>query len=333
MNIYRIIEEYLNMGKKGIIATVIKRIGSAPRDIGAKMFIGEDKKIYGTVGGGRLENDAFEEAIKLMGKDMTRVLHIRMNATDVADDGMLCGGDVDILLEPAEERYMELYRSAGISIDKGKKAFIITRFKDNRLSKTFIGHYNSIIGDPITETESGYLQRYMEERNPQLINDTTVIEPLIRYSPLYIFGAGHVSQYLSKIAKIVEFYTVIIDDRPEFANKERFLDADEIIVDSFEDVLERLQFTGSEYVVIVTRGHQYDVFVLEKVLKKDFRYVGMIGSRRKVKIIMEYLREKGFNEDIIKRVHAPIGLEINAETPQEIAVSIVAELIKERAKG
>ncbi len=332
MNIYRIIEEHLNKGKKGILATVIKRIGSAPRDTGAKMFIDEDRKSYGTVGGGRLENDAFEEAVSIMGKGMTKVLQIRMNATEVADDGMLCGGNVDILLEPVEERYMELYKAASLSIDKGKKAFIITRFKDNIFSKTFIGYDNSIIGDPISDIESEYLQRYSNERNPQLI-DNTVIEPLLRYSPLYIFGAGHVSQYLSRIAKIVDFYTIVIDDRPEFANEERFFHADEILVENFENVFEKLQFTGTEYAVIVTRGHQYDAFVLEEVLKRDFKYVGMIGSKRKVRIIMENLRKKGYSEDVLKRVHAPIGIEINAETPQEIAVSIVAELIQERAIG
>lgn len=331
MNIYKIAEDYLKEGKKGMIATVIRRIGSAPRDTGAKMFIGEDGKVLGTVGGGKLENDAYEEALRLMNKGITKVLQIRMNATEVAQDGMLCGGNVDILLEPVEEKYRDLYAAIGLSLEKGKRAIVITRFKDNRLSKTFVAHDNTIIGEPLTEDESKSIAAYMNERNPVLIHETTVIEPIVKYSTLYIFGAGHVSQYLSIVAKLVNFYTVVIDDRIEFANRERFSDVDEIIVDNFESVFNRLNFTGNEFVVIVTRGHQYDAFVLQEVLKRAFRYVGMIGSKRKVKIILENLKEKGFGEDLLKRVHAPIGLEINAETPQEIAISIVAELIKERA--
>lgn len=199
------------------------------------------------------------------------------------------------------------------------------------MSKTLIGHDNTIIGDPLLEEESKFISKYINERNPFLINETTVVEPLVKFSPLYIFGGGHVSQYLSLVAKLVDFYTVVIDDRPEFANKERFPHADEIMVENFESAFERLSFTGNEFVVIVTRGHQYDAFVLQEVLRHDFKYVGMIGSKRKVKIILENLKQMGFAEELIDRVHAPIGLDINAETPQEIAISIVAELIKERA--
>ena len=331
VNVYKVVEDYLKAGKKGMLATVIRRIGSAHRDTGAKMFVGEDKKIYGTVGGGRLENDAFEEALRLMESGTTKVLHIRMNATEVAQDGMLCGGNVDILLEPVEAKYRELYDAISLYLEKRKKAVVITRFKDNRLSKTLVGYDNTVIGEPLSEEESTSVVNFMNERNPNMINETTVIEPLYKYSPLYIFGGGHVSQYLSIVAKLVDFYTVVIDDRPEFANKERFPDADEILVMDFESVFDRLSFTGNEYVVIVTRGHQYDASVLQEVLRHDFKYVGMIGSKRKVKIILENLRQMGFREELINKVHAPIGLDINAETPQEIAISIVAELIKERA--
>jgi len=333
MNIYRAIEQYTNEGKTGMLATVIRRLGSAPRDTGAKMFIGEDGKTYGTIGGGKLELDAIEESLRLMGKGQTEIFHIRMNATTVADQGMLCGGDVDILLEPVDKRYLELYREVGQCIEKGKRGIVITRFGPTGFSKTFVEPGNIIFGDPIKDEQLNEFQEYFDERNPVLIGDDTVVEPILRYSPLYIFGAGHVSQFISKVAKIVDFYVVVIDDRSEFANRERFPDADEIIVDSFEDVFSKLDFTGKEYAVIVTRGHSFDAYVLEEVLKRDYRYVGMIGSKRKVKIIFDNLRKMGFEEDVIKSVHAPIGIDIDAETPQEIAISIVAELIQERAKG
>ncbi|MCX8110345.1 MAG: XdhC family protein [Syntrophorhabdaceae bacterium] len=332
MNIYRIIEQYIIEGKTGILATVIRRLGSAPRDTGAKMFIGEDGRTYGTIGGGKLELDVFEEALKIMGKGLTRIFHVRMNATTIAEQGMLCGGDVDILLEPVDKRYLELYREAGQCSEKGKRGIVITRFGHAGFLKTFVGPENMTCGDPITDEQLIKVQRYFDQRNPVVIDGDTVVEPLIIYSPLYIFGAGHVSQFISKVAKIVDFYVVVIDDRAEFASKERFPDADEIIVDNFDKVFSKLDFTGKEYAVIVTRGHSYDAFVLQEVLKRDYRYVGMIGSRRKIKIIFDNLKEMGYSEEVIKSVHAPIGIDIDAETPQEIAVSIVAELIQERAK-
>jgi xanthine dehydrogenase accessory factor len=129
---------------------------------------------------------------------------------------------------------------------------------------------------------------------------------------------------------MVGFYVVIIDDREEFANEERFPDADEVLVESFYDVFNHLNFTGSEYVVIVTRGHQFDRDVLIESLKKDTKYVGMIGSRRKVKMVLEHMKEIGLDPEAVDNVYSPIGLSINAETPQEIAVSIVGELVKVR---
>ena len=129
---------------------------------------------------------------------------------------------------------------------------------------------------------------------------------------------------------MVGFYVVIIDDRSEFANSERFPDADEILVESFYDVFNHLKFTGTEFIVIVTRGHQYDRDVLKESLKKETRYVGMIGSKRKVKMVLEHMKEIGLDPEAVDRVYSPIGLSINAETPQEIAVSIVGELVKVR---
>jgi xanthine dehydrogenase accessory factor len=160
-----------------------------------------------------------------------------------------------------------------------------------------------------------------------LINDVFV-DPIRVAFPFYLFGAGHVSQSLAKFAKAVDFHITIIDDRKEFANSERFPDADAIIVSNIHDAFYCLDFTGNEYVVILTRSHEYDAAVLEETLKKSVKYVGMIGSKRKVKIILDSLRQKGIDTALIEKVHAPIGLPIDAETPQEIAISIVAELVK-----
>jgi xanthine dehydrogenase accessory factor len=295
------------------------------------MFVGEDGKIYGTIGGGRLESDAHAEALLIMGKGETKILHVRMDGREVAAEGMLCGGDVDILLEPVSNKYSEVYKGIDDLEKKGRKGLIVTKFGQNAFSKSLVHYDLKLIGDDMPDGEKAYLKDYFLETKP-IVSGGIVIEPLQISSALYIFGAGHVSQYIAKLAELVGFYVIVIDDREEFANRERFPEADEIIVEDFHRIFDRIKFNGTEFVTIVTRGHAYDADVLKETLKRPARYVGMIGSRRKVKIVFDYMRECGFDEKTIERVHAPIGLSIHAETPQEIAVSIVAELIQVRGK-
>lgn len=329
MNIYETIEQYLKEGKSGILATVIYRAGSAPRDVGAKMLVAEDGKCFGTIGGGRLEADTCREAMSIMNTNKPKILNIRMDSDAIAADGMLCGGNVDVLLEPVIQKYAGMYKRVGEMLRDDLPGIVATKFSGGAFSKSLIEENLVVKGDLLQEKEIKELSYYLQEKKPCIVNGM-VIEPLQSQSVLYIFGAGHISQFLAEIAKIVDFHVVIIDDREEFANKERFPGAAEIIVDDFHNVFDRLSFTGKEYAAIVTRGHQYDAHVLEEVLRKKTKYVGMIGSKRKVMIILDHMRKAGFDEEAVAGVHAPIGLNIYAETPQEIAVSIVAELIAVR---
>jgi len=331
MELYEAIETYLKNGHKGIIATVIFRAGSAPRQTGAKMFIGDDKKTFGTIGGGKLEAQAYKEAISIMGKKEAKIICIRMDGKQVEDDSMLCGGNVDILLEPVLDRHMEIFKRIAYLEKKGKKGLVVTRIGDKVYSKTLIEPDLNSIGDKLPLEDAKRLLEYMNKKSPVVL-DGLIVEPIKGLSVLYIFGAGHVSQFLSKVAKMVDFYVVVIDDRLEFANRERFPEADEVIVEEFDKVFDVLKFTGEEFVAIITRGHKYDAFVLMEILKRPTRYIGMIGSKRKVKIVIDHMREKDFSEDVLKKVYAPIGIDIKAETPQEIAISIVAELIKVRGE-
>ncbi len=329
MDIYEIIEQCLKEGRRGILATVIYRAGSAPRDVGAKMLVAEGGQCFGTIGGGRLEADACVEAISIINRNETKILNVRMDSNAIADDGMLCGGNVDILLEPVLQKYAGLYKKIGEMLQSDSRGIVVTKFEGGALSKTLIKEDLTITGDVLPQKEIEELSHCLKEKRPCMA-DGMVVEPLQSLSVLYVFGAGHVSQFLARIAAIVDFHVVIIDDREEFANNERFPDAARIIVDDFHKVFDRLSFTGKEYAVIVTRGHHYDAHVLEEVLKRKTKYTGMIGSRRKVKIVLDHMRKAGFAEEAVAGVHAPIGLSIHAETPQEIAVSIVAELIAVR---
>jgi len=159
-----------------------------------------------------------------------------------------------------------------------------------------------------------------------------LLEPIFSEPTVFIFGAGHVSQQLAPIVKRVDFKVVVIDDREMFANRERFPEVNEVIVSEFEKCFDQLNIDESSYIVIVTRGHLYDGFVLEQAVKTNARYIGMIGSKKKIQTLYQNLMKKGISKETLDRVYAPIGVDINSETPEEIAVSIVAELIKVRGE-
>ena len=159
------------------------------------------------------------------------------------------------------------------------------------------------------------------------------IEPILPTPVLYIFGGGHISFSLVRIGKMLGFRLVVIDDRKEYANSERFSEADKIIADDYPNAFGQISVDRFSYLVIVTREHVHDQTVLEWAITTDAKYIGMIGSRKKIKTIYDNLIAKGVREDILKRVHAPIGLDINAETPEEIAVSIMAEIISAYRSG
>jgi xanthine dehydrogenase accessory factor len=156
------------------------------------------------------------------------------------------------------------------------------------------------------------------------------VEPIIAIPTLYLFGGGHVSLQIARIAKMVGFKIVVIEDRPTFANKERFPMADETRVEDMYTVFERLKIDDQSYIVAVTRGHQHDEPVIEQAIRTEARYIGMIGSKRKISRMWKKLIERGADKARLAQVHAPIGLEIGADTPEEIAVSIVAQLIQSR---
>jgi len=156
------------------------------------------------------------------------------------------------------------------------------------------------------------------------------IEPVIPKSDLYIFGGGHISFFLAQIGKMLDFRVVVIDDRQEYSNPERFPDADKTIANDYSRVFSQIAVNNLSYIVIVTRGHAYDQTVLEWAITTDAYYIGMIGSRKKIRTNYDNLITKEVKEEDLERVHAPIGLNIKAETPEEIAVSIMAEIIEVR---
>jgi xanthine dehydrogenase accessory factor len=332
LNIYAKAEEYLKEGTGGVIATIVRKVGATPRQAGAKIFIGGDGKIFGTIGGGCVEAEVWQESRRIINTERVKLLHFAMNGSAVEDEGMICGGSIDLFLEPILQKHAHIYRAIGDSAAKGDPAVMITTFSSNGFTKSLLLREDAIIGDPLPAGLAHGAGKYLCVTKP-VFGDGLIVEPISRPSRLFIFGAGHISRYISMTAKIAEFNVTVIDDRESFANKERFPEADEIIVEDFQSVFKHLSPQPGDYAVIVTRGHSHDALVLGEVLKNPCRYVGMIGSKRKTRIVFDHLRTAGVLEEALQKVHAPIGINIDAETPQEIAISIVAEMIKAKRGG
>jgi len=329
MNIYSRIVESLEQGTGGVLATVIRKKGPAPREVGTKMFVGRDGNTFGTIGGGRAEAEVRGEAPRIAESGRALVISSFTESQRAGNMDTTCGGDLEILLEPVMQRHLDLHRKVGEFMRDRRRGVMVTKFRDGLLAKTLVAGDWSTLGDALGLTAFQLPQDIFHQKKPLVMEDI-LIEPIRLTYPLYLFGAGHVSQNVARVAKVAEFEVTVVDDREEFAKRDNFPDADLIMVGDFRESFDCLEFTGNEYVVILTRSHELDAAVLEQALGRPARYVGMIGSKRKVEAILDAMRENGFTDGDIERVHAPIGIPIDAETPGEIAVSIVAQLISVR---
>lgn len=331
--------DLLNRGESFVLASIFDSKGSAPRTTGARMIIKKDGSIIGTVGGGKVEALVIEHGAEIHNTKTTVFKEYKLQESDNKGIGMACGGDVSILMEyvDAEDtQNIQLYKAVNSCIKNGEKAFIIRKFLKDGSIINFLYKDGRIIFNA-EDCDKEDIDKYAEavrHRDLLLIkdeNEAVLVEPICNLGRVYIFGAGHVSKSLATVAKKIDFMVTVIDDRAEFARSDRFPNADEIIVpESYEDCFKGINIDKDSYIVIVTRGHLYDLTTLKQALKTEAYYIGMIGSRRKRDTIYEALKKDGFTIDDFNRVHNPIGLEIGAETPEEIAISIAAELIKVR---
>ncbi len=247
-DIYSEISRLIGAGQEAAVATVVAASGSSPREAGAKMLVRPDGSILGTVGGGNIEKEVIQQALAVMRQGKARKIEYRLKPGD--ELGMICGGDMEVF-----------------------------------------------------------------------------IEPIITAPRLYIFGAGHIAVPLAQMAALVGFNITVIDDREGFATAERFPASGKNITGSFASAFGDLVIDQSAFVVIVTHGHKGDEDVLAAALKTPAGYIGMIGSKEKNNAVYSHLLARGYTQQDLERVHAPIGVRIKAQTPAEIAVSILAELI------
>ena len=351
-DIYAKIVDLFEKNRFSVLATIIRLSGSAPRGVGTKFLIMEDNSYVGTIGGGLLESKVLEGAKKVFTTYSPIRLSFFLRGTDVAETDMLCGGDVDVFLEPISpdnlnnlyifKRIMEIHRRGGSGI-------LATVLNDDRwqagdIPKMFVEPDGERLGTllDIKKIENDLIantKQILNNRQPNIIisrddegNELDLfVEPVMSDPVLYVFGGGHVSSQIVPLAGRVGFKVVVVDDRPEFADPVKFPEAMKVYHCPFEGVLDKFTVDESSYLVIVTRGHIHDKTVIAQSLKTGAKYIGMIGSRRKTAIIYNKLLEEGFTQDDLDRVHSPIGIDIGAETPEEISISIVAELIRVRA--
>lgn len=348
MDIIAEIVSALRNRERPVLATIISSSGSTPLPPGALMLMKQHGKIVrGTIGGGLLEASVMKEATQFSVENASSVIRqFELNESD-SEDGMICGGTAEILLEQIEEEELSLFSRLIVLRDEGNDCTLL-RLTDSTKSvvkRTVLeGITNDVIErPPLDGLLKAYdvpadrflqsLQRAHREESVECVpglKGEMIIQPIVGIQPLIIFGGGHIGRSLSKIAPGAGFTVTVVDDRQEYAHPGRFPDDVRTLSKSWSDAFAELQVKPSASIVIVTRGHESDKEVVQYAMRTPARYIGMIGSGKKVIATYARLREEGVPIALLKRVHAPIGLEIGAVTAEEIAVSILAELIQVR---
>jgi xanthine dehydrogenase accessory factor len=377
---YAALDRCLAAGETTAVATIVRRKGSSPREVGAKMLVRPNGDTDGSVGGGCGEAEVWRTALDVMADREARMVVVDLTEEIAMDTDGVCGGVMEIFVEPwtaragdgrEHARPADHVRFAGTTDDRELTRGLLDAVaaKQPALTATVVGRSGGApcaLGAKLlvvagTPRVGGLGWHRLEERVladvPAVIADgrsqvrvyafeadgdngrrasgraSVFFEPALPKPVLLVVGAGHVAVPIAQVGKLLDFEVVVVDDRPSFANAERFPTADRIVVDDFEAALDALPITPSTYVVLVTRGHVHDVRSLRRILDKPAAYIGMIGSRRRVFAVFKLMHEEGVPVETLLRVHAPIGLDIETETPGEIALSVGAEILKARRGG
>ena len=332
-----------------VMATVIRTKGSTPQKPGAKLLVRKDGTGVGTLGGGCVEGDIWYAASQLMrrGGD-AQYREYELNEDLAAEDGLVCGGTMFFLIDPVyrPEQYLDVAKEIDAAYEGGPSVALASLIRSaNGLgsigSKLFIredGSTEGSLGDLRLDRDAVNRARNLMAmgRNDYVITDEGVeyfIEAYTTPPQLVICGGGHVSRALASHAKPLGFRLFITDDREEFANTQRFPEADMVVAKKPEDALKELPINANTFIVVATRGHRFDNVALAAAADTPARYVGLMGSKRKTILIYEDLVRMGLDEERLREIRSPIGLDIHARTPEEIAISIMGEILMFRLGG
>ena len=352
-SVFRAAVEEAKTGDDHVIATVVRTSGSTPQKAGAKLLVRKDGSGVGTLGGGCVEGDIWFAARQLLkrGGD-AEMRDYELNEELAAQDGLVCGGTMYFLIDPVrstdgENSYGEFANEVVEAYEGGAPVAIVNIMVapdgadvsvGNKMLVRENGSTSGSLGDEKLDSASAQQARQLMAlgKNDYVVTDSGVeyyIEAYTTPPTLVVAGGGHVSKALAPVAKSVGFRLFILDDREEFANKDRFPEADIVQVGDYESGLESLPINANSFIVIATRGHRYDDAALASALKTPASYVGLLGSKRKTILIYEALLNRGFSLDDIRRTRSPIGLDIGARTPEEIAISVMGEILMFRLGG
>ena len=319
----------LEAGRGAVLCGIVASRGSTPRGAGAKMLVMGGGGTLGTIGGGAVEYRAARLAAELLAKRESRFESYRLTPGDMADTGMICGGNVRVYFQYFDGENADVPGALAdvlTLLDSPKASWLVTAMEETGWR---MGTYDKERGlrgieVPMERLEPLLGSRGVLDEGPPAL----FAEPLTRAGTVYLFGGGHVARELAHILAMTDFRTVVYDQREQTLTGEFFPEAAALLCGPFPEALARVgPITAEDYAVIMTPGHQGDYEVLVQALGTPAKYIGCIGSRRKVAATRERLLSDGFTEADIRRVYAPIGLPIGGETPAEVAVSVAAQLI------
>lgn len=330
----------LENGEDVVLATVCQSSGSTPRAAGACMVVGAGGLLAGTIGGGIVEAQAIKSCEKLLSGGETWTMgEYDLTNTQAAQAGMICGGKLSACLVriQAFDQAVTLCEQGILALKKGLPVVLVCQLDERA------GRFLLVDGKQATETEPLPMDMAMAVTGlgpditiPHVLEagaGQALVMPMIAPPQAVVAGAGHVAMFTAKVLAMAGFRVVVMDDREDFANADRFPEASEVMVlDDFDHCLKDVVVTSDTSMVILTRGHSHDKTVLQQALKTNAGYVGMIGSKTKRDATYKALLSEGVTQEAIDRVFCPIGLSIGAQTPEEIAVSIAAEVIAQRAE-
>jgi len=354
---YREVKQFLEQDETLAIATIVSTLGSTPREVGAKMVIAASGEILGTVGGGCGEAEVRREAVQVIRSRKPALVRVELMDDIESNSPAVCGGILNVFIDPW---WKDPKSAANIQLvdellqvtEKGIASVVATVIRAENCGETKPGE-KCLIRDGAPRAgnilNSELLQEILRESEVRLRREESrqiplnlpgggkaevFFEVIPAVRKVIIVGAGHLAIPLVKFAKILGFHITVIDDRVMYANRERFPDVEEVLVGDMAETLRGIEITPQTYIVLITRGHQFDEPCLREVIHSPAKYIGMIGSKRRIKAcFIRFRDEEGIPEELLKRVYAPIGLDIKAESPEEIALSIISEMVQVRRNG
>jgi xanthine dehydrogenase accessory factor len=329
----------LSIGERVALATVVATRGSTPQKVGARLLVRGDGGSLGTLGGGAVEAEAVREGALRLGWGEP-VLREYALSTGTDEWGLACGGTMVVFVEPLGENALGWVQPVTDAAEAGEALAIVTLLEGARAGARILIRNDALVGsfgDPVLDGDAAAIGRQVLNRQePELASlaGGQVYAEAVGPAPgLVIVGAGHVGKALAGLGRFLDLPVTVIDDRPEYANRERFPEADVVIAEPIGPALRGLTVTPSTAVVVAMRNHDLDFDATAAALRTKAEYVGLIGSRRKAILIAERLLADGLPADRVRALRTPIGLDIGARTPAEIALAILGEWIMIRQGG